>query len=711
MFFSSTIKTLTLYIIGFLGVCLSGLMLFDYNLKLHSYYSFKFEISTNEVKFKNTPQIYFNNNYLSPINGKIKNNKVTFENIPKSINHIRISFQFYEPTQFKIGKAFFLHNCNTPSNCTKLYEINSSNKLQNWDLLGGKFIENNIFLTDGPEAILLWGKTELNLKDIFQKSDKKFIQSQIPKNNLTPIYVFITFSIIFLISSLIRATQNQKLFNNLLIVSGISFGFCINFISAFPGHSNFDEFFSLNEYWSGNFSDTHAPMQTLIWAGLINILSFLNFGSEVQISSFMVLHLILVWVFIGIMSSQFKSTVLISLTLLFFIINPFFLSYFPHIGKDTILGIYLFISCFYLYSYHKNNNKFVLILGVFFLVLAFNSRSNAPAAIIPIIIYFSYVKFFHKKKSLQYIANSNILLKLKSYGIIPFLFVTVFGIFLLFSSSFVLNKKFVKNNCCSIKTGLLVPMHDLIGISYHVDKNLIPKKYLKDYDNALNHIKKTYYPPFNVNFNNLQQISNEDYSEIMSVWLNTIIEHPWTYLKHRFDITRLLLGITSQTNNYTIFSGFFVSKNNNISDKFDFVYKLNSFILSIKDLFKQYCYSFLNTIFFKPWFYILIFLTSLIIYNDKNHSKFRHLKNYLYLSSFFYVAPYFILVNSASTRYLYWPIFASSVILFLKLNDLISLNVNNKNKKIILQNKNLLIFVFIIILLTLLMLSLQSFLK
>ena len=429
MFYSTTIKTLLLYIIGFVGICISGILLFDYNLKLFSYYSFKFEISTNKVNFKNTPQIYFNNNFLNPINGKIKTNKVIFENIPKKINSIRISFQFSEPTQLKIGKANFLHNCKFPSNCTKLYEINSSNKLQNWVLHGGTSIENNIFLTKGPETILLWGKTELNLKDLFQKSDKNFIQSQIPKNNLTPIYVLITFSIIFLLSSLIRASKNKKLLNNLLIFLGISFGFCINFISAFPGHSNFDEFSSLNEYVR-KFSGTHAPMQTLIWAGLINILSFLNFGSEVQISSFMVLHLVLVWVFIGIMTSQFKSTILISLTLLFFIINPFFLSYFPHIGKDTILGIYLFISCFYLYSYHKNNNTFVLILGVFFLVLAFNSRSMRQLLLYQL-LYIFLILSFSIKKSLKYIANSNILL-FKSYGIIPFLFVTVFAYFYYF---------------------------------------------------------------------------------------------------------------------------------------------------------------------------------------------------------------------------------------------------------------------------------------
>ena len=107
MFYSTTIKTLLVYIIGVVGICISGILLFDYNLKLFSYYSFKFEISTNKVNFKNTPQIYFNNNFLNPINGKIKKNKVIFVNIPKKINSIRISFQFSEPTQLKIGKANF----------------------------------------------------------------------------------------------------------------------------------------------------------------------------------------------------------------------------------------------------------------------------------------------------------------------------------------------------------------------------------------------------------------------------------------------------------------------------------------------------------------------------------------------------------------------------------------------------------------------------
>ena len=287
--------------------------------------------------------------------------------------------------------------------------------------------------------------------------------------------------------------------------------------------------------------------------------------------------------------------------MMYFVLNfsPLYLIYIPNIGKDTVLAIFTFIMHISIFLQYKK-----LLLShtrYFLLIIAYGCRANAQH-VIPMVIYFA-INFFRivKNKKGQFLRKFNFIKK--SYVFVPIF--SLLMVIVLIAPNIFIKDTFIKNKCCAGSTALLTPIQDLMGMSYYSQKVLIPKKYLKDSANYLSHLNKYFYPPWNLNFDETQNIHVENTYHIFSTWLNAIKKYPKLYFKNRFDILKRFLGyrfpnpIAYSTGFY--FNNFQKSKSLNsikAKKKFSFITRLDPALEIFQSLTKFYVSKFHGTVFF-----------------------------------------------------------------------------------------------------------------
>ncbi len=630
-------------------------------------FSYSLEIETTNNKFKSDPSLYFNNDGSTRIIGYINNKKIIFNNIPTNINNFNFRFNLPKYSKINISNVSIYLKCKIQKNCGKIFNFNISNNFEIWKIKGVGINKVSEIISIDNESTFFWGKQFLDLNSLATKKGYELINID-DLSLLFPVMTFlISLSTFFLY--LISIKNNFLLLKKTVILIGSLLIFITYTLSAFPGHTNFDEFYSINEFWSGNLSDLHPPTQTLIWAGLMDLSNFFSLSKSLQTYSMLFCIIILFLLSLYLISTLIKTLTALILMYLFLIFSPFYLVYIPHIGKDTVLAISLLLSCIFLY-FCNTRNFYYIIPAMFFLIIAYGSRSNAPAAVIPLIIYFA-INFSYKikKKKTQFIKKFKFLEK--TYVFVP-VFSLVMIIFTITPNNFI-NNIFIKNKCCAGSTALLTPMQDLMGMSYYSQKLLIPKIYLKDPINYLSHLNEYFYPPWNVNFDETQNINVSNTRHILLTWFNAIRENPELYLKNRVDILKRFFGFTSSSNPIAYSTGFYFNNFQNksfnsikASEKFSFKNQLDPALLIFQSFTKFYISKFKDTIFFKPWFYIFVVTIAILFFRRSNNLD--QLIMYFFLSSFFYLAPYVLLVNSASIRYAFWPMLCSLFIIVLKLD-------------------------------------------
>jgi hypothetical protein len=97
------------------------------------------------------------------------------------------------------------------------------------------------------------------------------------------------------------------------------------------------------------------------------------------------------------------------------------------------------------------------------------------------------------------------------------------------------------------------------------------------------------------------------------------------------------------------------------------VKELNPKFLKIKNIFKDYIISASNSFIYRPWIYIFIGISLLILSHRKG--KNNEFCAWLAFSAILYTAPYIIISSSVSIRYNLWTIFAFTLISFLKIDE------------------------------------------
>ena len=660
-----------IWVATFFFACLN---LYHVDKNYSSKISYSIQIKTSNNQFQSQPAIYFNNDQESPTIGKIFDNIIIFDNIPSSINTLRFSFMLPKETIVQISDINILLNCkDLYEKCVPIYTFNINNNFETWIKGGLKTLKKQI-ISDEPESILLWGQRTLNLVSIAEKQN--YSVTKYSYKSIVTILLLLIISITFFICNIYLIRNNYKVLKNTIIAIGSFFLLSLYLTSAFPGHTNFDEYSSITEFWSGLLSDTHPPMQTLLWTGSIALSDFFGFSNSIQTSTLLFIILLIFLLSTYLIASELKSLKSVVILYLLFLL-PFYLINIPHIGKDTILAISLLFSSVCLYYFNKKNNFLYIFFGLLFMIIAYGSRANAPAAVIPVIVYFA-INLFNSLSKDNFVFIKKIAWMNKSYIFVPFISILI--ILIIHSSNLLINKIFIKNVCCAKAVGLMTPIHDLIGMSYYSQKLLVPKKYVKNPSTYLDHINKTY--PTHFDFDGTKEIIPENTNDILSSWFLIIKENPYLYLEHRIDILKRFFGFTNKYNPYAYSTGFYfnnfhnkIMKNEKAYNKFIFITKIDQTLIKIQAAVRLYVSKFRNTVFFKPWFYILIASLSMLIVRKKN--TLNQLAISMFLSSFFYLAPYLLVVNSASTRYAYWPILCTLFIFIIKLD--VILNSRKKN--------------------------------
>jgi len=278
----------------------------------------------------------------------------------------------------------------------------------------------------------------------------------------------------------------------------------ISLLLLWPGYIYWDSYQQLTEAITGNYTDWHPPIMSLLWGNLIRI-----FGSE---GSFLCLNITLCITSVFIISKWFSGFYkTIAFILLFF--NPLFFGHVGIIWKDVALAnCIIFSSALILNSIIGKRHLFrmekftiiTLLLGASFL------RTNAPFITSPLIAYV--------------LINQNRLWKIIfiSFALIPF--------FILITPA--LNNRLIGAEKSNAINSLFI--FDIGGASALAKQNLFPGQWTAQEQELI--INKCYNAEM---WNEYiygkcpfvhSKIINDNLS---ATWVDTIYDHPNAYIKHR----------------------------------------------------------------------------------------------------------------------------------------------------------------------------------
>lgn len=433
-------------------------------------------------------------------------------------------------------------------------------------------------------------------------------------------------------------------------------GIFICFISSFPGHTNFDEFNSLNEFFLGNLSDIQPPAHSIIWGSSIALGEKLGLLPIWQVSLLLIAQLTIFWACMLVLTKSFSNKIIALLFFSLVCFAPISILYISHIGKDTQMAITFFASCILTHQAINKKNIFLLLPSIFLLLYGFVLRSNAPAGAIILIIYWSY--------GLTIISNK----KLNTRKVIASISIIIFIIFIALSQN--LSKFTIKNNCCKGIQLIMTPIQELMAISYEINKNLIPAQFYADPNYNLESIKKNFDPTY-PNWEGLKITDYEYLPLALSAWYEGVNKYPKIYIRYKFNFLKNFYGFNSGDIPFSVFQGFYtndlVGTSSKVRSIVAQVRNMPNFWLKIKETFSKYFSKSRNSLCFRFWPYLASALASfLLLPKQKRYTNSLTLA--LFLSAISYSIPYIFIASSVSIRYNLWPILALTSVLFINLD-------------------------------------------
>jgi hypothetical protein len=603
-----------------------------------------------DIKVKGQPNIgclelFINNNYDKSYT-KCDYKEYKINNLPDTISSIRLDLGDKKGSIFTIEKIIF-------KNKDKIYKEIKGTELTSWTS------DQVIINKEGVAQI-----TDTDPK-IYGKVDVKFENKKSIPSFINFSYMIIVFFIIFLN---IKNFKNLKLKkeekDNLKINLVLITMFFLILLSSFPGHTNFDEFYMLTQYYNFNMDGLQPPLHTILWANLINISESAGLHRLLSVGSIMVLQL-LVYLFAlkkileSINNNFLKYLLLITLTIL-----PISLVSLGHTGKDTQMLIAFFAAFTVLKLYEKKPNVLILVISLVLIFYGSFVRSNGIAGGIVLIFYWTHVALYNGGEYWN-----------KNYKKI---ILTISISTILISCNINFTQKIIKNHCCDSMQIIMTPIYDLMGMSVRLNENLVPRSMYTD-EYSIEDLKK-YYNIYDLDWTGLKMGSYKLLPEILNHWAIEIEKHPKEYLQHRFDVLINFFGFYYGKPKYPYFLGFYINtkiagSNDEIS-KIIKSYEDNRNYLEYQHIFYKY-YSIGSSFLYR---YIVYFLLAIFTYYIvlKKKIKIPISTNVIFASGFLYSAPYVILANSSHFRYILWSCFAFFIASILNI-DLIYSNKNEKN--------------------------------
>lgn len=430
-------------------------------------------------------------------------------------------------------------------------------------------------------------------------------------------------------SSMRKVSSANNLFIYLLAI--IIACFVYHYLS--PGFISFD---ALEQYKQADgliaVYTAHPVIMTYLWRALIKATG----KPEIIFFVFQLGYWTVVAISANVLTNKLSKKIMI-LFLVGFWPPAFLLSL--NVWKDVIMMSALSLSAISIYAYSISYKKTWFILCLFSLFVATSVRINGfiPSIIIATGVFFIY--FSQVNKTIY----KNILKSVTC---------SLLFILLCFALISVINIKAEK----TYDLGTLA-VWDIANISIMENKNLIPN-YLHDHNDdekTIEYLKQ--YNSREANFPVYSYISPypplESQPSLKYDWLNTIIENPTSYLKHRWHVFSILSG--KYVNGHTYYPFHPGIQGNEYGFYF---YNINTDTASTLIGF----FSLLaDTISFKVYIYYIISILIIFICAYRIHERNQNIDRYIVilficLSGLISNASLFFLATAADFRYSIWQI-------------------------------------------------------
>jgi peptidoglycan/LPS O-acetylase OafA/YrhL len=616
-------------------------------LNNNKYYSINIDI-TSQTNI-GCLELYINNNYEKPlVNCDVRkgSNLIEFKGIKSANFSYRIDLGDKKDQQFKINRI----TLTSENEKKELFSLNSK-EISVLGNSGLKINTNGDGLTiDGDPRIygLISGlKNEEKVNNYFDN----FI-----------IGITLLLNLILIIKLIIK---NE-------VKSLCLIGMLVTVACSYPGSYNFDELYTLSEYWNGTLSDLHPINQTLVWATLHDLMAWIGFSSPVTMSVPLLIQASIFWYCAYYFASKFSNRVIKIIFIISLIIAPTFLVFNGHIGKDSQLAVALLFSVTLLLKSKTNKSKLILAISLIPIFYAWGLRSNASIAVIPIATYFLILYF-------EYIGLD---IKINRFKFIAWL---IFLLGIIIITNKILNDRFVANKCCYGAQMQMTPIYDLMGISYSINKNLIPSEYYSKKDYSIVDIKNNY-NLYNVNWDGLIIPNMSMLSNTLTLWIKAIYLHPTEYFDYRLKVLKNFYGFTLQPTGYEYMFGTYndylkVTSNDKIKlmvdNKVDFTNKY----LGFQKKFVSYLSKTNNIVLYKIWIYILFTIIILLILKLFKKEYINDEYSILFYSGILFCLPFIVLANSSHFRYVWWTAVALYFYIFIKIDLIVNKLVKKNNEK------------------------------
>lgn len=402
-------------------------------------------------------------------------------------------------------------------------------------------------------------------------------------------------------------------------------GFTFFAVACYPGFMSVDTLEQYRQAHTLKFADGHPPVMAWLWSKLNYILD----GPQ----SLMFLHLAMLW---GGLYIWYRNACESRAAKWFIVLGflPWVANFEGVLWKDMGMAFSLLLALGLLSM--KNPTRMQIGAAIGLLLYAFMVRSNAPAALVPI-VWYAVGKSLHSLSHRIRIAFTALSL------VMMFAFLNFFNYYWLDAE---------KNHM-----GSYMMVDDLVHLSVIVDKSLLPrvddKTVMECAQEMIGDTKLVGRLFCLVNKPSYQNVEPIPYEEVKEAWMSAVAANPMEYAKFRLNAYLYLLRGPFVKPYIYSFSG--ISPN-----EMGLVQKDNATTVVLKGYVNGIAH--LAPFLFKPYWWLimslLFFCATFGMLGDKNSLS---LIRVLLISAILYMLSYIPLTPMADFRYVYWSTLAISL--------------------------------------------------
>ncbi len=426
----------------------------------------------------------------------------------------------------------------------------------------------------------------------------------------------------------------------ILVVSFVCL--CFTLLVYSPGYMSWDSFDQLEQARSGVFKDNHPPLMAAIWSVVDRICAG-PFGM-------LLLQATMFWGGLAMFFANIRGPVALRVIAIAVIgLYPPIFGLIGTIWKDLLMLGALMMVLGLAVRFEKRRSVLCGLALLLFIMLACGARHNAIVALPPLLVWLAHSLGFVRREKrratfwralavacvasvLIYFANSALANRLTSVRSQLWQGIAVFDI-----------------AGISVQTGELLFPEDLV-----LTRNKLKLGYLERVFNSAS-AGPLYRQPKGrsaIIQNRFKQVNDEEtLDRLATLWKNSIIKHPWAYLKHRYAYFSHLIGLRGDVD--TPIYGLFGPRiaDNTLGFEFhpsELNEKLTDWYISMS-----------KTIVYRVWVYLLVLVIFTVVGTRMYLRSGDPLPLALCSSSLLYESVYFFLAGSSDFRYSLWPILAT----------------------------------------------------